>query len=103
MELQTIQNKIHEIRGMKVMLDFDLAEMYGTDLHLRDHRRSGLRGLVPHRRGPQRRHPRRLSGLQVCLDRLICVLKPRSMANLDDFWLELLPSRVVDDTFSVKA
>ena len=26
-----------------------------------------------------------LSGLQVCLDRLICVLKPRSMANLDDF------------------
>ncbi len=31
MELQTIQNKIHEIRGMKVMLDFDLAEMYGTE------------------------------------------------------------------------
>ena len=29
MELQTIQNKIHEIRGQKVMLDFDLAEMYG--------------------------------------------------------------------------
>ena len=31
MELQTIQNKIHEIRGMKVMLDFDLAEMYGIE------------------------------------------------------------------------
>ena len=31
MELQTIQNKIHEIRGQKVMLDFDLAEMYGTE------------------------------------------------------------------------
>ena len=37
-----------------------------------------------------------LSGLQVCLDRLICVLKPRSMANLDDFGGELLPSRVVE-------
>ena len=28
MELQVIQNKIHEIRGYKVMLDFDLAVMY---------------------------------------------------------------------------
>ena len=31
MELVTIQNKIYEIRGVKVMLDFDLAEMYGTE------------------------------------------------------------------------
>ena len=31
MELQVIQNKIYEIRGVRVMLDFDLAEMYGTD------------------------------------------------------------------------
>lgn len=31
MELQLIQSKIHEIRGQKVMLDFDLAEMYGTE------------------------------------------------------------------------
>lgn len=31
MELAIIQNKIHEIRGFKVMLDFDLAEMYGTE------------------------------------------------------------------------
>ncbi len=31
MELPTIQNKIYEIRGQKVMLDFDLAEMYGTE------------------------------------------------------------------------
>lgn len=30
MELQTIQNKIYEIRGQRVMLDFDLAEMYHT-------------------------------------------------------------------------
>jgi hypothetical protein len=30
MELQIIQNKIFEIRGMRVMLDFDLAEMYET-------------------------------------------------------------------------
>ena len=31
MELQLIQNKIHEIRGQRVMMDFDLAEMYGVD------------------------------------------------------------------------
>lgn len=31
MELQLIQNKIHEIRGQRVMLDFDLAEMYETE------------------------------------------------------------------------
>lgn len=29
--LQLIQSKIHEIRGQKVMLDFDLAELYGTE------------------------------------------------------------------------
>lgn len=31
MELQIIQNKILEIRGQYVMLDFDLAEMYQTE------------------------------------------------------------------------
>ena len=31
MELQPIQNKIYEIRGYKVMLDFDLAEIYGIE------------------------------------------------------------------------
>ena len=31
MELSPIQNKIYEIRGQRVMLDFDLAEMYGTE------------------------------------------------------------------------
>ena len=31
MELTTIQSKIYEIRGVRVMLDFDLAEMYGTE------------------------------------------------------------------------
>lgn len=34
MELQIIQNKIYEIRGQKVMLDFDLAELYGTETRL---------------------------------------------------------------------
>ena len=29
-ELATIKSKIHEIRGQRVMLDFDLAEMYGV-------------------------------------------------------------------------
>jgi hypothetical protein len=28
MDLQIIQNKIYEIRGHKIMLDFDLAELY---------------------------------------------------------------------------
>ena len=31
MELQTIQNKIYEIRGRRVMLDFDLAALYGVE------------------------------------------------------------------------
>ena len=31
MQLQTIQNKIYEIRGQKVMLDFGLAELYETE------------------------------------------------------------------------
>jgi len=31
MELQPIQNKIYEIRGYRVMLDFDLAYLYGTE------------------------------------------------------------------------
>lgn len=31
MELQIIQNKIYEIRGLKVMLDFDLAELYEVE------------------------------------------------------------------------
>ena len=30
-QLQIIQSKIHEIRGQKVILDFDLAAMYGTE------------------------------------------------------------------------
>ena len=31
MELQIIQNKIHEVRGVRVMLDKDLAEFYGVE------------------------------------------------------------------------
>ena len=30
-ELQLIQSRIYEIRGQKVMLDFDLAEMYEVE------------------------------------------------------------------------
>lgn len=30
-QLQIIQNKIYEIRGVKVMLDFDLAALYDTE------------------------------------------------------------------------
>jgi len=31
MEIQQIQNKIYEIRGQRVMIDRDLAEMYGVE------------------------------------------------------------------------
>ena len=31
MEIEVIQNKIYEIRGFKVMLDFDLALLYGVE------------------------------------------------------------------------
>lgn len=31
MELQKIQTKIHEIRGQKVILDFDIAELYQVE------------------------------------------------------------------------
>ena len=31
MQLQNIQSKIYEIRDQKVMLDFDLAELYDTE------------------------------------------------------------------------
>lgn len=30
-QLQVIQSKIYEIRGQKVMLEFDLVEMYGIE------------------------------------------------------------------------
>jgi hypothetical protein len=30
-QIEIIQSKIYEIRGQRVMLDFDLAEMYGTE------------------------------------------------------------------------
>ncbi len=31
MDIQIIQNKIYEIRGQRVMLDFDLAELYQVE------------------------------------------------------------------------
>ena len=31
MQLVTIQNKIYEVNGIKVMLDFDLAELYEVE------------------------------------------------------------------------
>jgi hypothetical protein len=30
-QLQLIQSKIYDIKGQKVMLDFDLAKMYGIE------------------------------------------------------------------------
>ena len=34
MQLQAIQNKIYELRGQKVMLDFDLAELYEVETRI---------------------------------------------------------------------
>lgn len=31
MQIVTIQNKIHEVNGIKIMLDFDLAELYEVE------------------------------------------------------------------------
>jgi hypothetical protein len=31
MKTNSIQEKIYEIRGNKIMLDFDLAELYGVE------------------------------------------------------------------------
>ena len=31
MELQIIQNKIYDIRGVRVMLDYDLAKLYEVE------------------------------------------------------------------------
>ena len=32
MKMILIEQKIYEIRGNKVMLDFDLSELYGTEI-----------------------------------------------------------------------
>lgn len=34
MEIETIQSKIYEIRGQRVMLDFDLAELYQVETRI---------------------------------------------------------------------
>jgi len=34
MELQIIQNKIYEIRGQRVMMDFDLSELYQVETRM---------------------------------------------------------------------
>lgn len=31
MQLQVIQNKIYQVRGERIMLDFDLAELYQVE------------------------------------------------------------------------
>jgi len=32
MQIQLIQSRIYTLRGQKVMLDFDLAELYETEI-----------------------------------------------------------------------
>lgn len=48
MELQLIQNRIYEVRGLKVMLDFDLAELYETETkYLKRSVRANIRRFPP--------------------------------------------------------
>ena len=48
MQLQHITTKIHEIRGMKVMLDYDLAELYETETkYLKRSVRANIRRFPP--------------------------------------------------------
>ena len=45
MELQPIQSKIYEIRGQRVMLDFDLAELYQVETRVLKQYRKIPRGF----------------------------------------------------------
>lgn len=48
MILQTIQNKIYDVRGQKVMLDFDLAELFETETkYLKRAVRANIRRFPP--------------------------------------------------------
>ncbi|MBL0342510.1 MAG: ORF6N domain-containing protein [Bacteroidetes bacterium] len=48
MQLQHITTKIHKIRGMKVMLDYDLAELYETETkYLKRSVRANIRRFPP--------------------------------------------------------
>ncbi|MBK5721441.1 ORF6N domain-containing protein [Dysgonomonas sp. Marseille-P4677] len=48
MELQVIQNRIYHIRGLNVMLDFDLAEMYDVQTkRLKEQVRRNIERLPP--------------------------------------------------------
>jgi hypothetical protein len=48
MELQIIQSKIFEIRSQKVMLDFDLAELYETETkYIKRSVRANIRRFPP--------------------------------------------------------
>ena len=47
MELQSIQNKIYEIRGHKVMLDFDLAIIYDVETRILNQAVNRNRDIFP--------------------------------------------------------
>lgn len=43
MEVTIIQQKIYEIRGFKVMLDFDLAELYDVETRILNQAVKGIK------------------------------------------------------------
>ena len=48
MQLETIQNRIYEVRGQKVMLDFDLAEMYEVETRVLNQAVKRNSDIFPH-------------------------------------------------------
>ena len=47
MQLQSIQNKIYEVRGQKVMLDFDLALIYDVETRILNQAVNRNRDIFP--------------------------------------------------------
>ena len=46
MPLQVIENKIYEVRGQKIMLDFDLAELYEVETKQVNERQIKLQNVL---------------------------------------------------------
>lgn len=55
-EIQTIQSKIYEIRGQRVMLDFDLASMYGVETRQEESVLTSQNAILKDKRGQHKKY-----------------------------------------------
>ena len=55
-EIQTIQSKIYEIRGQRVMLDFDLATMYGVETRQEESVLTSQNAILKDKRGQHKKY-----------------------------------------------